>query len=256
MEQFAYCAHNWWLAKQGVDPITPESAQGNRDHDTHEVEAKKAEGTRKQANSALNWSFQVMALAASLTFLALEAMFLRATEYHVIFLTTAIVATGASGALLTIALDNERRTRQRQKEAGLVPGKLVQSEGDHKVLEDPEWNLRGTPDQVLKTAHGLVPVELKTGKSPSKPFPNHQLQLACYLRLLEVQKGRRPEYGLLNYRDGVFRVEWTPELEAELRTTLDRMEQAVREGKADRDHGHVGRCRGCARREACDQRLV
>jgi hypothetical protein len=34
------------------------------------------------------------------------------------------------------------------------------------------------------------------------------------------------------------------------------MAEAKAAGKADRDHEQPGRCRGCARRDACEQRLA
>ena len=40
-----------------------------------------------------------------------------------------------------------------------------------------------------------------------------------------------------------------------LRGVLARMQEAEAAGAADRDHNHVARCKGCARRDACKQRL-
>ena len=99
------------------------------------------------------------------------------------------------------------------------------------------------------------PVEVKTGHTPPKPYPNHVLQVSCYLRLLEAN-GRTPPYGLVNYPEGVFRIAWGEPQKADLRATLDRIEAARKAGKADRDHEQPGRCRGCARRSACEQRLA
>jgi len=101
-----------------------------------------------------------------------------------------------------------------------------------------------------------VPVLVKSGKAPREPYESHRLQLACLLRLAEVRDGQRPNYGLIAYKDGLFAVAWDGTLEARLRETLARMEAARAASKADRDHEDPRRCRGCARRGACEQRLA
>jgi len=258
VEQFVYCPHNWYLARQGKDPHAEGSRRGMAQHVEKGRATVEAEVTRREHRSGLQWSFRILAVAASATFLTLEVVFLRATEYHIVFLTTALVLVSASAGLLTVGLDAERRLRRKRREQGLVPGELVAADlaGDGRVLEDPDWGLSGRPDAVLRTVHGIVPVEVKTGQTPDEPFESHVMQLACYLRLLEATGGTRPEYGLLNYPGGVFRVAWDPKTEGRLRTALARIREAERTGRADRDHEHPGRCRGCARRKWCDQRLV
>ncbi len=257
VEQFAYCAHNWWLARQGVDGGGEGSRRGVREHHRKAEEQDHAEADRVEMARALRWMFYILGAAGSATFLTLELILLRGSPYHWIFLLVALVMVSASAALLTIAGIQEKRYRQDVLRGGLVPGRVSQ-QGLHgeSVLEDPEWGIAGAPDYVMETESGAVPVEVKTGRTPDRPFPSHRLQLACYLRLLEVARGQRPEYGLLTYPEGVFRVEWDTRLENRLRDVLARMAEASSNGGVDRDHQHVGRCRGCARRSACDQRLA
>lgn len=257
VEQFAYCAHNWWLARRGIDP-QEQSRRGIAVHQASGQALASAEEDKSEYRRAVAWAFRFLAVAASLTVLTLELLFLRQTPQHILFLTMALVLVASSGGLLVIALTAQETYRAKQEEARIVPGHVIASDlaGEGTLLTDPAAGLSGKPDYVLKTAHGLVPVEVKTGQTPARPYESHLLQVASYLHLLEANTGAAPEYGLLTYPQGTFRVGWDADLRARLRATLERMAAAEAAGKADRDHEQPGRCRGCARRAACDQRLA
>ncbi len=257
VEQFAYCPHNWLLARQGESGDGPESRRGIAAHAGLGRAQRQAERGKKDYREGLQWSFRVLALASSVTFLALELVYLRASPYHLVLLTTALVLVSSSSGLLAIALDAQRRYRRLQSQAGLVPGRLAASDlsDPTDLLVDPAWGLTGRPDYVVETESGPVPVEVKSGRTPSRPHRSHALQLASYLRLVEATSGRRPSHGLLTYPEGAFRIPWDEAAKADLRGVLDRIKEARAANRADRDHGDVGRCRGCSRRAACDQRL-
>ena len=258
VEQFVYCPHNWWLSRHGVDGQAQGSRRGIAAHGHMGAAQQAVEEDKKEYRRALAWFFRAVAVACSATVLTLEVVYLRSFEHIVILVgATAILVAGAA-ALFVLAVLNERQYKAGQAKARLVPGKLVASDlsGHGELLHDPEWDLQGRPDYVLETKSGHVPVEVKAAKTPKHPYPNHRQQLACYLRLIEAKTGKAPEYGLLNYPEGVFRVAWDDALRADLRRTLQRIAQARAEGKADRDHEHPGRCLGCARRDACDQKLA
>lgn len=258
VEQFAYCAHNWWLARQGVDTHAEDSTRGMARHQELGRRQKRIEWEKRETKRAWTWFFRVVAFACSATVLTLELVYLQSFEHLVILVSLTGVLVAAGAALLILGIFNERRARHLESESSLVPGKLVASDlsGEGPLLHDPEWGLSGRPDYVLETQSGFVPVEVKAARTPPRPHANHRLQLGCYLRLIEVKTGKPPEYGLLNYPEGVFRVAWDDGLRAEVKATLERMAQARAAGRADRDHEHVARCRGCARRDACDQRLA
>lgn len=258
VEQFAYCAHNWFLARKGV---TGQGAGSDRGIQSH-VELGKAQKAiakkQSEARSGLSWSFRILGMAGSVAFLGLELAFLRQTPEHLMFLTVALFLVSISAALLVVGLDADRTARRRTQAEKLVPGNVLDSDlaGGGTMMHDAEWGLNGKPDYILETPHGPVPVEVKTGRTPPKPFPGHALQVGCYLRLLEATTGKAPEYGLLNYPDGVFRIAWDDTLKSDLKGTLARIQEAQATGKADRDHEQPGRCKGCSRREACEQRLA
>jgi CRISPR-associated exonuclease Cas4 len=257
VEQFAYCPHNWWLAREGVDRHDASSRSGVAAHQRMGEAQAAVEGEKKEYRRALAWFFRIVGLACSGTVLTLEVVYLRSFEHILILVTATSILVAGAAALFVLSILNERYYKRGQADARLVPGKLVASDlaGQGELLHDPEWGLQGRPDYVLETKSGFVPVEVKASKTPASPHANHRLQLACYLRLIEAKTGKPPEYGLLNYPEGVFRVAWDDRLRGELRRTLDRIGAARTAGKADRDHNHVGRCLGCARRDACDQRL-
>lgn len=258
VEQFAYCAHNWWLARQGASGEGDGSRRGVAEHRRLGGEQRVAETHKRDVTQGLRWSFRFLLVSCSVTFLTLELLFLRQHPHHILFLTLALVLVSASAGTLVIALDAQRRLKATQEKGELITvHALLDSDlaGGGKVLHDPAWDLTGTPDYLLDTPGGPVPVEVKTGHTPPKPYPNHVLQVSCYLRLLEAN-GRTPPYGLVNYPEGVFRVAWGETQQADLRAVLDRIAAARVANKADRDHEQPGRCRGCARRDACEQRLA
>jgi CRISPR/Cas system-associated exonuclease Cas4 (RecB family) len=258
VEQFAYCAHNWWLAREGATGDGAGSKRGVSEHKRLGGELQAAEVQKRDVRQGFNWSFRFLLVAASATFLTLELVFLRQHPHHILFLTMALVLVSASAGTMVIALDAQRRLKVTQDKGEIITShRLLDSDlgGGGQLLVDKEWDLTGTPDYLLDTPGGPVPVEVKTGHTPPKPYPNHVLQVSCYMRLLEAN-GRTPPYGLVNYPDGVFRVAWGEPQKADLRATLARMADARVAGKADRDHDQVGRCKGCARRDACEQRLA
>lgn len=258
IDQFVYCPHNWWLAKQGVDRQSEGSRRGIHDHEAKGAALSDIERAKRDYRAGIVWSFRILLVAASITLVTMELFAARERELHIPFMTTALVLLSLSTGMLVIALDAQRRYKATQREKGVIPGELVDSDmsQEAKLLTDPEWDLSGRPDYVLETEGGMVPVEVKTGNTPPKPYESHVMQVATYLRLLEVSTHRRPEYGLITYPEGVFRVDWNEQNEQKLRDTVARIEAARAAGKADRDHNHKGRCLGCARRGSCDQRLA
>ncbi len=256
--RFAYCPHSWLLARTGHDSQDEATKAGIKAHASLGHKQRSAERVNTDYRQALSWSTRILALAASATLLTLEVLYLRAHPLHWIFLTTTLVLLSSSVGLMVIALDAQRRYLAQQREFGLVPGRLLATDltGDGETLRDSEWGVSGRPDYVLQTDSGYVPVEVKTGRTPEKPHESHVLQLACYLRLVEVAHGPPPPYGLLAYPEGVFRVAWDDDVKTRLRNVLAAIGKAQETGVADRNHEIRGRCRGCSRRAFCDQSLV
>ena len=156
---------------------------------------------------------------------------------------------------------------RRQRQAGGLPGgRLVYSDTGAwgARLEQPlyaaELGLTGKPDYLVEQGPHLIPVEVKSSRGPRQaPYDSHIYQVAAYCLLVEAIYEKRPPYGLLHYTDGehsqTYAIDFTPQLEAELRVLLGEM-QAGRGRKApERSHDSPARCQSCGFRAVCDQVL-
>ena len=148
---------------------------------------------------------------------------------------------------------------RQQARAGLPPGRVISIDIERLdrvtlPLHDPSTNLVGKPDYLVRDGEGIIPVEVKSGKSGTAPYPSHTLQLAAYCRLVEASYGKRPRYGIVKYADRALAVEYSESLQNRLLALIAEMRQL--EGRApDRTHQSPGRCRACGYRQVCDQRL-
>lgn len=126
-----------------------------------------------------------------------------------------------------------------------------------KSLFSRRYRLTGKPDYIVQDETGaMIPVEVKPNRSAPEPRESDTMQLMAYGILIEEKFAKRPEYGLLKYRDDVFRIEFTQELRAEFFAILDEMRAARHLPNVPRSHNDAARCRYCGFREACDERLV
>ncbi len=149
---------------------------------------------------------------------------------------------------------------RRQKAAGLPPGRVIYDDTrgwtpTEKPLFDALHAIAGKPDYLVEQNGRVIPVEVKSGFAPEQPHESHLFQLAAYCRLVEYTTGKRPPYGILRYRNRVFAVDYTPELEQRLIDLLTEMRQQARRGPLDRSHEDPARCARCGFRSVCDQKL-
>lgn len=149
--------------------------------------------------------------------------------------------------------------RQRRA-SGLPAGRIIYDDSGGRIkverpLYDSTLGLTGKPDYVIKQGETLIPVEVKSGFAPSRPYQGHIFQLAAYCLLLQRQTGNRPSYGVIQYRNRSFAIDYTTALENELMTLIGEMRYQERRGEADRSHQEPARCARCGYRSLCDQRL-
>jgi len=157
------------------------------------------------------------------------------------------------------------QARRRQKASGLPAGRMIYSDTPawgpvEAPLYDNELFLTGKPDYLMNGKDGIIPVEVKSSRIGSSPYDSHIFQLAAYCRLVEANFGKRPRYGILNYPNQTFAVDYTPELEASLKSLLEQMRldgrlAASPRKEVARSHDNPERCRGCGYRDICDQAL-
>lgn len=125
-----------------------------------------------------------------------------------------------------------------------------------KALFDPDLNLTGRPDYLLREAGEIIPVEVKSGRTPTRPYDSHIYQLAAYCLLVKSHYNVRPSHGVIRYPERSFRIEFTNELEQQTRQLVVEMRQKTSQGELDRSHQQAARCRGCGYRQICEQSLI
>jgi CRISPR-associated exonuclease Cas4 len=164
--------------------------------------------------------------------------------------------------LILIALILFWQAAHQRKVSGLPGGRIIYTDtrqwgAVEKPLYDPVLNLTGKPDYLVMQSNGqIIPVEVKTGKSPAAPYDSHIYQLAVYCLLVERSMGKRPTHGILHYPGRTFAIDYTQTLEASLLDTLAEMRQQERRGEADCSHDQPARCVRCGYRSICDQHLA
>jgi CRISPR-associated exonuclease Cas4 len=166
-----------------------------------------------------------------------------------------VLALLALAALLWVG-GNRRRVQ-----SGLPAGDVIYNDtgawrANNHVLHAADVRLAGKPDYLVEQADGgVIPVEVKSGPAPTRPWAGQVLQLAAYCLLVESTYGVRPPYGILQYQDRAFAIEYTAELEDDLLDLLDEMRATGAEDDVLPDHNQPRRCARCGVRDACDRRL-
>lgn len=171
---------------------------------------------------------------------------------HWIYLLAAVV-------VIIVAVVLILRGEHGQREVGLPTGRVVYSDTSgwmkaSKPLFDAEWGLAGKPDYLVNTSTGVVPVEVKS-TAANEPYPGHMMQLAAYCRLVHVQTGIRPELGYLRYRNATFEIQYTQEMEENLKRLVEEIRCAPISSKTPRSHDQLTRCRACGYHDICPERL-
>lgn len=152
-------------------------------------------------------------------------------------------------------------SRRTRADTGLPAGRVVYDDTDRIRPREPLFSksmqLVGKPDYIVRQGNALIPVEVKSGSKPPRgPYDSHVYQLAAYCALVSEHYGTRPGYGIIRYRDGDYRVDYTPALERGLTQLLDEMRRDQRAPDVARSHKSKARCQSCGVQEFCDQRLL
>ena len=154
------------------------------------------------------------------------------------------------------------RARGLQEESGLPDGQVIYTDTgtwfpNDEPLTSSERRLVGKPDYLVQQEDGeIIPVEIKSGHAPNAPWPGHILQLAAYCQLVDEVYGTRPSFGILQYQDQAFTIDYSSELEEELFVVMEEMRQDFQSADVDRSHDDSRRCRACGLRDKCRQRIA
>lgn len=174
---------------------------------------------------------------------------------HLLF--AAPIVLGA--LLLFVALILRQRTGLRS-DATVLASDTSQNRVEN--IRDRRSMLVGQPDYLVEERvwgrKRVVPIELKPLRKSAKLYDSDRLQLACYMILTRAKYGRRfAGYGRVRYKEHSFQVRLTRALESECLAMADNVEwAAARPSDAvGRSHNQAGRCRACALRRDCGDRL-
>ena len=154
------------------------------------------------------------------------------------------------------------RARSLHEQGGLPGGKIIYTDTgtwfrNDEPLHSIEFRLVGKPDYLVQQENGeIIPVEIKSGDAPETLWPGHILQLAAYCLLVEDVYGVRPPFGILQYSDQAFTVEYSLDLEQDLFSIMEEMRKDHKEEDVERSHDDVMKCRSCGFNERCEQVIV
>jgi CRISPR-associated exonuclease Cas4 len=152
-------------------------------------------------------------------------------------------------------------SRRQRRRAGLPAGSVIYCDTRtwgkiEKPLFDPQLGLVGKPDYLVEQEGTMIPVEVKTGRTPASPYDSHIFQLAVYCLLVQRTYHNRPPYGILHYPSRDFAVDYLPELESTLLDLLAEIRRAEKRSNVRRSHEDMLRCKNCGFRRVCDQSLA
>lgn len=154
------------------------------------------------------------------------------------------------------------RARSLHEQSGLPGGQVIYTDAgtwfrNEDSLHSAKDRLLGKPDYLVEQTNGeIIPVEIKSGSAPTSPWPGHILQLAAYCRLVDDVYGVRPSFGILQYRDQAFTVEYSVDLEEDLLNLMHKMRQDHQEEDVERSHDDAARCQACGYMERCRDRIA
>jgi CRISPR-associated exonuclease Cas4 len=153
------------------------------------------------------------------------------------------------------------QSNRQRGQAGLPGGRIIYTDtrawGEvEKPLVDHSLGLTGKPDYLVERDGTIIPVEVKSGRTPAAPYDSHIFQVAAYCLLVEKTYGKRPPYGIIHYPNRDFAVDYTNQLESSLLDQLAEIRRDEVRSNVPRSHEDAARCRGCGFRKICDQSLV
>ncbi len=123
----------------------------------------------------------------------------------------------------------------RKKNLGILNERRVYSDSDDtEPLYSRNIPLVGKPDYIIKKSGTLMPVEIKSGKTPKEPHVNHTMQLMAYCYLIEENYGVRPPGGYIKYPEREFKVRYTDEA----RTGVEAVVWEIIDKKMSREEQH------------------
>jgi CRISPR-associated exonuclease Cas4 len=114
----------------------------------------------------------------------------------------------------------------QKKRLGVVTGKRLYQDtvnAPGEILYSSQLFLKGKPDFIMNMHGQMIPVEIKTGRTPVKPYLNHIMQVIAYCALVEENYHIRPKFGILKYPDREFKILYSDERKRMIQTLITDM---------------------------------
>jgi CRISPR-associated exonuclease Cas4 len=164
-------------------------------------------------------------------------------------------------AILLIAIVLFFISGRQRRLTGLPGGRVIYTDTRawgvvEKPLFDAQLGLTGKPDYLVEQNGKLIPVEVKTGRTPEAPYDSHIFQVAVYCLLVQKTYSKRPPHGIIHYPDRDFAVDYTPALESALLDLLVDIRRNKHRSDVERSHNDDKRCHHCGFRKVCDESLA
>lgn len=155
----------------------------------------------------------------------------------VIFVLLGVIAVGIILFVLSYFL------RQRL----MIPaGEVEYADSENtpgEILEAKNLPLVGKPDYILKKNGEYIPVEIKTGSTPTTPYKNHIAQLFAYCLLVTDSFEKRPSFGIIRYPDKEVPLQYTESAETGVKQLVAEIMQKKQSGSYRVGLTHV--CKKC-----------
>ncbi|MCL5969988.1 MAG: Dna2/Cas4 domain-containing protein [Patescibacteria group bacterium] len=148
----------------------------------------------------------------------------------------------------------------KRKDLRIPEGKLMYIDTEEKpgeLLSSKTIPLFGKPDYIVRQKDMYIPVEVKTGKTPSSPYKNHIAQLFAYCLLIEENYQVRPTHGVIRYSTQNFIIEYTKGVENHIKGIVEELLLNKKLGKEM--YNTINRsklCFQCRTSVKCKERLL
>jgi CRISPR-associated exonuclease Cas4 len=256
---------SWWLSIEGVSGEGDEIKEGVERHSQIErglETIKKEEESSEEAEKGLHSFTLIAILLASIGILIVYFGYYgtaRSANLAAIFILVALLWLLAGAYWLYLLLRSVEISLYLRAKHNIPKGQIEYSDRLHAdSFFSEELMVSGKPDYILKKGDDHVPVEKKTGRIPRGPLFSHILQVGAYCMLLEEHYGRKPPYGIIEYRDNhSFTIDYDDKLKELILSKLKEMKLIMSgEKKAYRNHHRKNKCMRCSRRDNCAVKLA
>ena len=260
LERYGYCPLSWKLHKDGVDAEGKEIIAGTKKKREVRNILQNLFNQENYSDSSYQNFNSVIKVAIFTNLIGiLFLLFVNSLVGYFLISLSFIWLIIASLYLYFFLYSHETADEIKAK---LDVEDKKSNNSEHRIntpkLFSNSIGLCGKPTYVLENNDEIIPVDVKSGRKPEKPFFNHVLQNAAYCFLVEEQLETKVPHGIIRYgmKEKSHTVTWDEDLKNLLIEKVSEMEKILNgDSEAHRNHNRPGKCKNCSRKEACPERL-